>query len=63
MNLLLDTHALLWWLEDNVTLRDEARVAIANGGNEVFVSSATAWEIAVKKSLGKSEARTTSRRP
>jgi len=56
VNLLLDTHALLWWLEDHVTLRDEARVAIADGGNVVFVSSATAWEIAVKKSLGKLEA-------
>ena len=56
MNLLLDTHALLWWLEDNPTLSEQARTAIANGENLVFVSAATAWEIAIKKTLGKLEA-------
>jgi PIN domain nuclease of toxin-antitoxin system len=36
MNLLLDTHALLWWLADDPTLSDSARTAIANPQHEVF---------------------------
>ena len=56
MNLLLDTHALLWWLEDDPTLSEQARTAIADGENLVFVSAVTAWEIAIKKTLGKLEA-------
>ena len=55
MNLLLDTHPLLWWLEDNPTLSEKARNVIADVGNVVFVSAASAWEIAIKKSLGKLE--------
>lgn len=56
MNLLLDTHALLWWLDDPDLLAEEARSAIEDGNNMVFVSAAVAWEIAIKKSLGKLEA-------
>ncbi len=56
MNLLLDTHALLWWLADDPTLSGEARAAIANPQHEVFVSAATAWEIAIKSELGKLDA-------
>ena len=56
MNLLLDTHVLLWWLEDNPVLSEKARGAIARGRNVVFVSAATAWEIAIKKRLGKLQA-------
>jgi len=56
VNLLLDTHVLLWWLDDPGLLTEEARSAIAEGGNLVFVSAAAAWEIAVKKALGKLEA-------
>jgi PIN domain nuclease of toxin-antitoxin system len=53
MNLLLDTHVLLWALDDNPLLSQEARSAITNGANVVFVSAATAWEISIKKALGK----------
>ena len=53
MQLLLDTHALIWWLSNDSTLSSEAKDAIANPDNIVFVSAASAWEIAIKKSLGK----------
>lgn len=52
MRLLLDTHALLWWLADE-GLTDQARDAIADPANLVMVSAATAWEISIKKALGK----------
>lgn len=53
MKLLLDTHALLWWLLDDPALSDTARAAIADGRNEVLASAASAWEIATKVRLGK----------
>ena len=51
--LLLDTHALLWWWTDDVQLSPLARAAIFETKNEVFVSAASAWEIATKQRLGK----------
>lgn len=53
MRLLLDTHALIWALEDNPQLSVRAREAIQDPGNEVLVSSVSAVEIAIKKSIGK----------
>jgi len=53
MNLLLDTHALLWWLDGNPTLSGEARAAITDGKNMVFVSAVVIWEIRIKEALGK----------
>ncbi len=53
MNLLLDTHVLLWWLDDNPTLLAPAREIIADGRNLAFISAATIWEIVIKKALGK----------
>jgi len=53
MNLLLDTHALLWWLDDSPSLRGDAREAIANPANTVFVSAVVAWEIRIKQAIGK----------
>jgi PIN domain nuclease of toxin-antitoxin system len=53
MNLLLDTHALLWWFTDDERLSKPARQLIADAGNRVFVSAASAWEIATKQRLGK----------
>ena len=53
MNLLLDTHVLLWWLDDNPTLSSEARAAISESTNIVFVSATVIWEIRIKQSLGK----------
>jgi len=51
VRLLLDTHALLWWLADE-SLTDQARDAIADPANLVMVSAASAWEISIKKALG-----------
>ena len=56
MPLLLDTHTLIWWLAKNPTLSNTAKDAIANPDNIVFVSAASAWEMAIKKSLGKLQA-------
>ncbi|MBS3965754.1 MAG: type II toxin-antitoxin system VapC family toxin [Truepera sp.] len=53
MNLLLDTHALIWVFSRNARLSKGAADAIRDGSNLVFVSAATAWEIAIKKALGK----------
>jgi PIN domain nuclease of toxin-antitoxin system len=52
VRLLLDTHAFLWWVGAGRTLSRRARSAIGSGRNECFVSIATAWEIAIKVSLG-----------
>lgn len=53
MRLLIDTHALLWWLTDDPALTVSARKHLARAGNTVFVSSASAWEIATKFRIGK----------
>ena len=53
MRLLLDTHVLLWWLADDARLRPDTRDAIADGDNEVAVSAATVWEVAIKGALGR----------
>ena len=58
MNLLLDTHVLLWALDNDPSLSQAARKAIIDGDNIVFVSAATAWEIAIKRALGKLNAPT-----
>jgi PIN domain nuclease of toxin-antitoxin system len=48
VRLLLDTHALLWWLDGDRRLSPKARRAIANQANTVLVSAASAWEITTK---------------
>lgn len=53
MQLLLDTHALLWWLVDDPALTTPARKIIEETRNGIFVSAASAWEIATKVRLGK----------
>ena len=55
MRLLLDTHVLLWWLDDHPTFSKKARVAIADGRNLVFISAVVIWEIKIKQALGKLE--------
>ena len=53
MRVLLDTHAFLWWVADSSRLSARARGLIAAPGNPVFVSAASAWEIATKYRTGK----------
>jgi PIN domain nuclease of toxin-antitoxin system len=53
MQLLLDTHALIWWLAGDEALSAPARAAIADEDNAVFVSAASIWEITTKARLGK----------
>ena len=53
MRLLLDTHALLWWLADDLALSLAARRLIGHANNDVLVSAVSAWEIATKVRLGK----------
>ncbi|HUZ88263.1 MAG TPA: type II toxin-antitoxin system VapC family toxin [Candidatus Acidoferrales bacterium] len=56
MRLLLDTHVLLWWLADDPGLSGNARALIASAESEVLVSAASAWEISIKRALGKLDA-------
>jgi PIN domain nuclease of toxin-antitoxin system len=53
MQLLIDTHILIWFLEGNKLLVKSRRQIIANPQNDIFVSIASLWEIAIKISLGK----------
>ena len=53
MRLLLDTHAILWWLSADASLSRAARAAIADPSNTILVSAASAWEIATKMRLGR----------
>lgn len=55
MRLLLDTNVLLWWLADNPKLSKQARDTIADPRNDVLVSSASIWEVAIKAALGRIE--------
>lgn len=53
MRILLDTHALIWWLAGNTRLPVRARNAISDLSNEKLVSAASAWEITTKHRLGR----------
>jgi PIN domain nuclease of toxin-antitoxin system len=55
VRVLVDAHVLLWWLADSPRLGAQAREAIAAPANEVLVSAATVWEIAIKRALGRLE--------
>ncbi|MGD2156824.1 MAG: type II toxin-antitoxin system VapC family toxin [Anaerolineales bacterium] len=52
MRALLDTHTFLWWNTDDPQLSDTARGIISDGNNEIFLSAASAWEIAIKTTRG-----------
>jgi PIN domain nuclease of toxin-antitoxin system len=51
--LLLDTHALIWWLAGDTSLSATAKAAVVDPDNAVFVSAASAWEIATKYRIGR----------
>jgi PIN domain nuclease of toxin-antitoxin system len=53
LKLLLDTHALLWWLGDDARLGASARAEIEDTANDILVSHVSLWEIAIKVGIGK----------
>ena len=53
MAFLLDTHALLWWLAEPERLSPVVHATLADPGQTVFISAASAWEIATKHRLGR----------
>jgi PIN domain nuclease of toxin-antitoxin system len=57
MNLLVDSHVLLWWFSRIGQLSANSKEAMESPSNQVYVSAAVAWELAIKANLGKLEAR------
>ena len=55
MRLLLDTHALLWWVDDDKRLKSPERDAVGDEDSSVWVSAASIWEISIKRRLGRIE--------
>lgn len=53
MRYLLDTHTLIWYLEDDSRLSISAKLAIENDQNEILATIASFWEMAIKVNLGK----------
>ncbi len=53
MRAILDTHTFLWWNINDPMLSHVARDFIADGNNQVYLSAASAWEIAIKCALGR----------
>jgi len=53
VQLLLDTHAFLWWLAGDDALSSAAKMAIADEDNGIFISAASSWEITTKHRIGK----------
>lgn len=53
MQLLVDTHAFLWWVNDSPELSRRARSAISRASNDCLISLASCWEMAIKASRGK----------
>ena len=53
MNILLDTHAFLWWITDDAQLSATARTLIKDSENTLYWSAASSWEVAIKYNLGR----------
>ena len=53
MKVLLDTHVFLWWVIDDPQLPLAVRSIIADGNNELYLSAASCWEMAIKAQLGR----------
>ena len=56
MNLLIDSHAVLWWFSRSAQLSGPARDALGSAQNRVYVLAAVAWELAIKVNLGRLDA-------
>lgn len=52
MRVLLDTHAFLWWINDDARMSERARYVFSDGNNELLLSAASSWEMALKIRLG-----------
>ena len=50
---LLDTHIFLWWMSDAEQLSKEVLDTISDTSNQIYISAASIWEIAIKEALGK----------
>jgi PIN domain nuclease of toxin-antitoxin system len=50
---LLDTHAFIWWANNDPQLSTPARIAVGDRANEIFLSSVSTWEMAIKVAIGK----------
>ena len=55
MNLFIDTHVLLWWLDDSLELSEAGRNALSDPDNLIVLSAVVVWEIRIKQALGKLE--------
>ena len=53
MKALLDTHTFLWWITDDQRLSAVVRDIISDGENNIYLSAASGWEIAIKAKIGK----------
>ena len=53
MNLLLDTHALLWWIDGSKRLGSRTRAALFRPGVSLWISAASVWEMAIKSAAGR----------
>jgi PIN domain nuclease of toxin-antitoxin system len=53
MRILLDSHTALWWMENPARLKEEARKAISDPTNQIYLSSVSVWELGLKRSKGK----------
>lgn len=53
MQYLLDTHVILWWLTEPKKIKPKALKIISERNNKIFISSASFWEIGIKKGLGR----------
>lgn len=53
MRALLDTHTFLWWIIDNPHMSPRVRDIMSNSSNELFLSAASCWEIAIKANIGR----------
>ena len=56
MSHLIDTHILLWWLEDSAKIKKQVKKILENPDNQIFVSSVSVWEVVIKCSLKKLKA-------
>lgn len=55
MRILLDTHVAFWWFNDVDRVGHDARVAIQDSSNDVWMSAASVWEVGIKRAVGRLE--------